>query len=327
MKRPERRGMQAGASLIKAVRDRAQRLITDLVREEGEQLKLQVGSLQSRFVQQATYQSLQDAEFKVFSQNGEDGIIQYLLSKVSIGTPTFVEVGVEDYSESNTRFLLMNNYWRGFIVDGGTRHLAYLRNHNIGWKFDIRGASRFVTSENINGILSESGFIGDIGLFSLDIDGNDYWVLQATNVVSPRIVIVEYNSVFGPTAAVTVPYEPTFVRARAHHSNLYYGASLSALAHLMQGKGYALVGSNRAGNNAFFVRRDVLGNIREVSSAECYVVSPFAESRGADGSLTYIRELTQRLSQIGHLPVHDVHQEALVTVSEILLDAQAAANQ
>jgi hypothetical protein len=318
------RSLAPGVSLLMAARDRVYGLMARPGNTTDERLQLQLGWLQSRLVAQATHQSLQDAEFKVFSQNGEDGIIQYLVSKVSIAARSFVEVGVQDYSESNTRFLLVNNYWRGLIVDSGTSHLAYLQQHSLGWQRDIRGLSAFVTAGNINDLLGKAGFMGDIGLFSLDIDGNDYWVLQALTVVSPRIVIVEYNSIFGPTAAVTVPYDPQFERTRAHYSNLYYGASISALAYLMQSKGYALVGSNRAGNNAFFVRRDLLDSVREVSPSECYVASPFAESLGPNGSLTYIRDLRARVAQISHLPIYDVYKDTLVTVGTLLMDAPKA---
>jgi len=292
-------------------------VVTTAVRAETERLALQVGALQSRLVQAATYATIQEAEFKVFSQNGEDGIIQYLLSKIPIGTASFVEVGVQDYVESNTRFLLMNNYWHGLIIDCGVVHVDYIQHQKFGWQYDIRAVSAFVTRENINEVVQRAGFTGDLGLFSLDIDGNDYWVLDALEVVSPRIVIVEYNSVFGPSVAVTVPYDPVFDRSRVHYSNLYYGASLSALAHLMQSRGYALVGSNRAGNNAFFVRRDALGDIRETSPAECYVPSPFAESRDRSGALTYVRSMSARLELIGHLPVYDVLQDSVVPLKAL----------
>ncbi len=320
-----RRGIKHGAALVESVRARVADRVLASTREEGERTRLQIGAMHSRMVRQAGCHSLQDAEFKIFSQSGEDGIIQFLLGKVSIDARRFVEVGVEDYKECNTRFLLMNDYWRGLIIDGGTGHLTYLRNHNLGWQFDIRAVSAFVTRDNINQLLGAAGFTGDIGLFSLDIDGNDYWVLQALSVASPRIVILEYNSVFGPTAAVTIPYDPSFNRIQAHFSNLYFGASLAALDLLMQDKGYALVGSNRAGTNAFFVRRDVLGSLKPLSPAECYVESPIAESRGPDGSLTYLRDMADRVAQIRHLPVYSLPEASVLPFGDVMADIRPKA--
>jgi len=222
---------------------------------------------------------------------------------------------------SNCANLAINFGWHGLFID---RNLAYIErgqkyyaSHADTELFPPKFSCAIVRRENINQIIEEAGFSGEVDVLSIDIDGNDYWVLDAIEVVSPRIVIVEYNSVFGPSVAVTVPYDPVFDRSRVHYSNLYYGASLSALAHLMQSRGYALVGSNRAGNNAFFVRRDALGDIRETSPAECYVPSPFAESRDRSGALTYVRSMSARLELIGHLPVYDVLQDSVVPLKAL----------
>ena len=118
--------------------------------------------------------TLREAEFGIFSQWGEDGIIQYLVGRVPIERKAFVEIGVEDYRECNTRFLLCNNNWEGLIVDSGTAHLRTLEEEGLRWRYGIDGVSRWVTSDNVNGILEEAGMTGDIGLLSLDIDGVDY---------------------------------------------------------------------------------------------------------------------------------------------------------
>lgn len=110
----------------------------------------------------------------------------------------------------------------------------------------------FVTTENINDLFRGNGVDGDIGLLSIDINGNDYWVWEAIKDVSPRIVMVEYNARFGSHRAVTVPYDPAFGRAKAHHSRIYYGASLAALVLLGSRKGYEFVGCNSTGNDAFW---------------------------------------------------------------------------
>jgi hypothetical protein len=251
---------------------------------------------------------LSEVEFKVFSQFGDDGIIQWLIRNVEVPNTTFVEFGVEDYRESNTRFLLMNNNWAGLVIDGSPRNIAAIRSWSEFWKYGLTAKAAFLDRNNINDILSAGCTNPNIGLLSIDIDGNDYWVWEAINVIDPIIVIIEYNSVFGGERAITIPYNAGFRRARAHCSWLYFGASLAALAALSARKGYALIGSNGAGNNAYFIRRDHLNSrVREVSPAEAFVESRFRESRDASGRLNYL-DGAKRYAAIGGLPVVNVRE-------------------
>jgi hypothetical protein len=287
-------------------------------RPDLERLALALGRHESRTVKSGRYERLCDAEFRVFSQFGEDGIIQYLIGKVPIENDVFVEFGVEDYSESNTRFLLCNDNWRGLILDGGTSHIDFVRSNALGWRHTIDARSVFITRDNINEAISGAGISGDIGLLSVDIDGNDYWVLEAIDVVSPRILILEYNSTFGPEAAVSVPYDPEFDRTRAHYSNLYWGASLAALCLAADRKGLAFVGSNSAGNNAFFVRRDLLGDLPVVTPREGWVDARFREGRDPAGALTYMGGRADKVSAMADLPLIDVVTGARTTVGRCL---------
>jgi hypothetical protein len=287
-------------------------LFTKRRREHGvdprafDQLRAEVGRLHAARVRALPPGPLRAAEFRVFSQWGEDGILQYLLGKVPIGNDLFVEFGVESYAESNTRFLLVNDNWRGIIIDGGTAHREFTARTGLTWRHHLEVVSAFITRENIDGLLTAAGARGDIGLLSVDIDGNDYWVLEAIQAVSPRILVVEYNALFGPERAVSVPYRSDFTRTAAHFSNLYYGASLPALAGLAERRGYRLVGCNSAGNNAFFVRGDVLGPLAPLSVAEAFVESRFCESRAPDGSLSFLRARRDRLALLRDLPLVDV---------------------
>lgn len=251
-----------------------------------EPLRFQLGQIQSQTIARSA-RSLLDAEFRVFSQWGEDGIIEHLIQRVPIEDESFVEFGVESYTEANTRFLLMHRNWRGLILDGGSDHLTQLRSP-LGWRHDLTAVQAFITAENINELLENHGYSGDLGLLSIDVDGNDYWIWKALNVATPRIVVVEYNAVFGPDAAVTIPYDPSFQRSVAHHSNLYWGASLRALTGLAEEKGYRLVGTNRAGNNAFFLRSDLDTDVPSLSVQDAFRVSRFRESRNRDGGLSYL---------------------------------------
>jgi hypothetical protein len=288
---------------------------------ELDQVRFAIGQLHSRMVRGARFDRLRDAEFRVFSQFGEDGIIQYLLGQVPVANDVFVEFGVQDYRESNTRFLLMNDNWRGLILDGGTEHVAFVRSDPIGWRHTIDARRAFVTRENINSLLETAGVTGDIGLLSIDIDGNDYWVLDAIEVVQPRILIVEYNSTFGPDAAVSVPYDPAFDRMKAHSSGLYWGASLSALTLAAERKGLALVGSNSAGNNAFFVRREVLGSVSPVAPRDAWVDARFRESRTSDGRLSFASSRDRRLTLISDALLVDVASGAGLSVGDLPVQA------
>lgn len=264
-----------------------------------------------------TLPNIQESEFKVFSQFGEDGILQYLIRHTCITQKEkiFIEFGVENYTESNTRFLLINDNWRGLIIDGNIDNINQCKASNIYWKHNLTAVDAFIDSSNINRIFTDAGFLGEIGILSIDIDGNDFWVWEAINVVNPIIVVCEYNSVFGSETAVTVPYDPTFVRTEAHYSNLYFGCSLKALEILAKNKGYALVGCTSAGNNAFFVRLDRLNNIKPLSAEDAYIQSNFRESRNEGGLLTYLSS-SSRLKVIKDMPVYDVVQQVEILIKD-----------
>ena len=295
--------------ILRSVTRRVQR--PDRHRADGtgdapDEARLALGRVEARSARVARYDRLAEAEFRVFSQFGEDGIIQYLLGRVPIENDQFIEIGVQDYRESNTRFLLCNDNWRGLILDGGSAHIDFIRSNSIGWRHAIDARTAFITRDNVNEVIADAGLSGDIGLLSIDIDGNDYWVLEAVDIVSPRILIVEYNSTFGPNATVTVPYDPAFNRTIAHASGLYWGASLAAICHVAERKGFAFVGSNSAGNNAFYVRGDLLRDLQRLEASEGWVDARFRESRDSDGRLSYVDGRRARVDVIGSLPLIDV---------------------
>ncbi len=265
------------------------------------------------------YDNIQKAEFKVFSQVGDDGIIQYLIKNVDISSQTFIEFGVENYREANTRFLLINDNWKGLIIDGSQKNIASVKNESIYYKYDLTAISAFINRDNINKIISDSGWDGDLGILSIDIDGNDYWVWESINVVNPAIVIVEYNSIFGYKHAITIPYQPDFMRKNAHYSCLYYGASLKALCLLAEKKGYVFVGSNSYGNNAYFIKKDKVGSIKPIDVETGYVMSKFRESRDKKGKLSYISG-KERIKVIEHMPVYDIEKERLVKIRDLNID-------
>jgi hypothetical protein len=279
-----------------------------VIRSEIDELKiLAAQTLIHRLHSGEKLSSFRDAEFKVFSQFGDDGIIQYLIHRLQPLPDSFVEFGVENYRESNTRFLLLNNNWRGLLMDGDKDSIHYIKKDDISWRHTLAARCVFITRDNINDLLTEAGFTGEIGLLSIDIDGIDYWVWEKLEVIEPVVVIVEYNSIFGPDLAVTVPYDPNFVRHQAHYSGQFWGASLRALALLAGRKGYSLLGCNSAGNNAYFVRNNKLGQLPVFSAREAFVDARFRDSRSPSGELTHLSG-KQRFNQIAHLEVYDVER-------------------
>lgn len=138
------------------------------------------------------------------------------------------------------------------------------------------------------------------------MDGNDYWIWKRINAISPIVVVLEYNSIFGIDRAITIPYVRDFFRTAGHYSNLYCGSSLRALYQVSAEKGYSFIGCNSAGNNAYFVRKDKLNNIvRETSLINGYAVSKFRESRDKEGHLTYLAG-NDRIAAIRGMPVYNI---------------------
>ena len=262
------------------------------------------------------FSSLREAEFKVFSQFGDDGIIQYLIHRLAPLPDSFVEFGVENYRESNTRFLLLNNNWRGLVMDSDAASIDHIQHDEIYWRHTLTARRAFVTRDNIDDLLKEAGFLGEVGLLSIDIDGNDYWVWEKLTAINPVIVIVEYNSIFGSDLAVTIPYHPNFARHQAHYSGQFWGASLTALTQLAEKKGYSPVGCNSAGNNAYFVRKDKIDNLPVLTAKEAFVDARFRDSRDKSGKLNYLTG-AQRFQAIADLEVYDLRQNRTVPLSSL----------
>lgn len=260
--------------------------------------------------------SLADVEFRVSSQFGEDGIIEWLCQKIPGISRSFVEFGVESYAEANTRFLIENRGWRGLVMDGNEEYVRALRDQALYWRHDLTAVAAFITAENINTLIRENGFAGQLGILSVDIDGNDYWVLEAIDCVNPAIIICEINGVFGDLRAVTVPYRPDFQRLEAHYSGQYFGCSLAAARLLGERRGYSFIGTNSNGINAFFVRNDVAGPVLD-SLLETRAWPPrHRDSRGLDGKLNFVRGIARR-DLVADLPVVDLASEKLAPLSEM----------
>ena len=234
-------------------------------------LKIQNGKLFESKIQKEilNYKNLNELYFKVFSQDFEDGIIQYLLKSLKISSVKFVEIGTQDYSESNTRYLYETIKCDGLIIDPYPNLRKHVRSLLRMWKNNLKIYNNFIDGENINFILNNYSFNKNIDLFSIDIDGIDYWVLKEIPKKISKIFIVEYNPYFGPSKEITTPNIKKFDRFKYHSTGFCWGASLKAIINLMNKKGYKFIGSNRLNNNAFFLNEDYLSFLNiDLPSAE-----------------------------------------------------------
>ena len=233
---------------------------------------------------------LSEVEFQVYSQWGEDGIIDWLVNKFPEIPKSFLEIGTENYKESNTRFLLVNKNWDGFIIEADKNSVKDIKSQRVYWKHNLTIENQFVDQNNINTIIKRINIPKKLGLLSLDIDGIDYWVLKKLSVLEPSIVICEYNSLFGQKKAITVPYKKNYIRSNEHYSNLFYGASIKAFIDLLKKRNYFFIGTNSAGNNAFFVSQNIWKKAKKLIYEKKIFISKFRESRNSKGKLTFLNK-------------------------------------
>ena len=233
---------------------------------------------------------LSEVEFQVYSQWGEDGIIDWLVNKFPEIPKSFLEIGTENYKESNTRFLLVNKNWDGFIIEADKNSVKDIKSQRVYWKHNLTIENQFVDQNNINTIIKRINIPKKLGLLSLDIDGIDYWVLKKLSVLEPSIVICEYNSLFGQKKAITVPYKKNYIRSNEHYSNLFYGASIKAFIDLLKKRNYFFIGTNSAGNNAFFVNQNIWKKAKKLIYEKKIFISKFRESRNLKGELTFLNK-------------------------------------
>ena len=174
----------------------------------------------------------------------------------------------------------------------------------------------FITKKNINKLIRNNLTNLEVGLLSVDLDGNDYWIIQAINCIKPYIVVCEYNSIFGNKQMIAAPYKSSFNRNSSHYSNLFFGSSIKALISLMNFKGYKFIGSNLNGVNAFFIRNDHAGYIlKKIKNIQCFP-SKLRESRDNKGKKNFIRGF-DRINIIKNKKVFDFNKKKLLLLSKI----------
>ena len=236
--------------------------------------------------------NLNEVDFKVFSQNGEDGIIDYLLFSLQIEKPKFIEIGVGDYYESNTRFLFERSSGDGLIIDIIDNLQKRVEKNIRLWRGNVKILNRKIDSENILATLKEFNFFDNIDLFSIDVDGIDYWILEKMPKKFCKLIVAEYNPYFGSNLEISVPNDKNFDRSKYHHSNLCFGASLKSIINLLDRKGFIFLGTNLFKNNAFFVNSDFKDNlfleIPNNNELNSFTNASFRESRDINNKLNFI---------------------------------------
>ena len=234
---------------------------------------------------------LDQTECKIFSQNGEDGILNYIISMLKLERPNFIEIGVGTYIEANTRFIYDRFSSKGIIIDSVNDLKTKVFSNVNSWKGDLRVVEEKVSTENINNIISENCDF-DVDIFSLDIDSIDYWIIDKLKPNISKIFVAEYNAVFGSSLEVTVPNLKDFERKKYHYSHLCYGMSLKALINIMKKKNFYFIGTNSIRNNAFFISNnypiDEYFKNLEINKLNHYVDSNIRESRDIKNNLNHL---------------------------------------
>lgn len=215
-------------------------------------------------------------EFSGFSQNGEDGIIDVLRSQLRHTNRYVVEIGAADGTENNSSWLLLTEGYEGLMIEGDSRQSARARRNVARYSIGSECLSLFVTLGAVNSMASRISRL-DPDVFSLDIDGNDYYIANELfgRGFRPKIVVVEYNSAFGPERSVTSKYRDDFQRSTAHPTLLYYGVSIGGWLTFFGRFGYRFVTVDSNGVNAFFVDSTQF----DVEFLDSVQGLPFAENR------------------------------------------------
>lgn len=193
-------------------------------------------------------------EFSGFSQNGEDGILDVLRKQLLTSNRYFIEIGTSDGIENNSAWLLIAEKYNGIMIEGDPKLVERTKRMVLGYSIGSECHNMFVTKNSIPE-LKLLAMHHDPDVFSLDIDGNDYYIAQAIldGGFRPKIFVVEYNSVYGPERSITIEYQEKFVFTKAHSTHLYYGVSISGWKKFFAQHGYKFITVDRNGVNGFFV--------------------------------------------------------------------------
>ena len=204
--------------------------------------------------------SINEYEFRITSQNNEDGIIDYIFKKIP-NNKFFVEIGF-DFYEFNTLNLIKNG-WNGKLFEINLRECLALKKllKYFFPKSNTQVLNKKIDKENINDLVFKDLNGKTIDFFSIDTDGNDYWLLKNLNLDRINVICCEYNHWIGKDAKKTIPYNPN----HKYKYDYFGGASLLAMHDLLENKGFKLIAVDSSGTNAFFVKNE-FSNLFEILS-------------------------------------------------------------
>ncbi|MFM8438643.1 MAG: hypothetical protein ACKOAX_09205 [Candidatus Kapaibacterium sp.] len=233
----------------------------DAVHQQRQQVLLQGYERDARGGR-ATHARIADAGFRVFSQSDEDGIILYILASIGMKDRRVVELCCGNGHECMATNLILNHGYEGFLFDGDADNIRSAKLFFASRKetFSVAPVLRqaWITRDNINDLLTSAGVSGEIDLLSLDMDGNDYYIWEAIDVIRPRLCVFETHNIIPGDRSLTIPYDPAFTCwDKKGALRDFRSVSLAAMKKLSEAKGYRMIGAHRMGFNVFFLRNDI----------------------------------------------------------------------
>lgn len=289
-----------------------QRSVRKKIQRDNDSLKFRIGeaALLSQKAASGAFVHLWDAEVQVYSQWGEDGILDFLCDCLGLAKPRVLELGAGNFAECNSRFLAEHRNASVVAVDARKDLSEIMRSIPLYWRTSLFPIEDWITPESAPLLLSKAkSLMSEVDIISLDIDGNDYWVAESLDMAGVQLFVVEYNALLGHEQPVTVPRDDRFDRATAHSTWLYFGVSLRAWVYLFEQRGFTFIGTNRAGCNAFFCESEQARKI-PLSKPSTIDLAPYVdwrvrESRDPEGNLSYLAG-PDRVDAIGSLPLVNV---------------------
>lgn len=254
---------------------------------------------------------IRQAEVSVFSQQGEDGILDYIFERLELAKPSFLEIGAGDFTECNSKFANSLRSSGVYLVDFGASP-GQIYNREVARRVSSRlfFEQTFIDASNAEDVFKRAkSHLGKLDVLSIDIDGNDYWILKQIPLNEFEVVVVEYNPSLSDSGPVTVVYDPNFDRRKKHFSWKYYGANLEAFSYLLEKEGFCFIGATSSGTNAFFVKQKNAGVFSKViKDAKSYINLDSREARDKRGVLSFA-DLQSERESLKDLPFVDVRTE------------------